>query len=523
VQANSTEADSLKFGSTPQMNVGYQVMGTNVEILWGFDQDVVKAVEAAIKAVISELVAAAASAEETDGVSFAPAIAHALYIAFKYGIGALVDVIMNQDLPTMLNNTFVGMNLFQQPGNPAIEGVAKRAGQSIKTLLLAVDSGSRIGFTKLDVEMAKHSMVFKLTYPTPAKPQLGNATAPAKVEKPLHLVTPHVGTPVQQVKAGLPVMVNGSNFAFNKTYTNFLEITWNKTVAGLATSQLEWGPVGGTMQKEAIKAGFGNVNQAGNHVFRAANLKEGTKYQFRVQECDAIACSPWSDPLIASTESATQSGATSSSDQVTLWLDNDVAQPIGTATIGPRGFFHAKVTIPANTTAGTHTINASAGVGGQTGMASLAETPVNVGPGGVTHPTNAGVKPQASHEITVVGAAAGKVGPSISVLNEPGGTAAPPPVNLGYESTIMLHGAGFASAVVVNIHLDSATGPKIGSATPNKLGIFVVNLRMPAAKPGYHEIVAVQRVVNRRQVQSITGAGQTQQATVQVNLTGQLK
>ena len=156
-------------------------------------------------------------------------------------------------------------------------------------------------------------------------------------------------------------------------------------------------------------------------------------------------------------------------------------------------------------------------------MASLAETPVEVGPGGVTHPTSPSVKPQASTSITVIGAAAGKVGPTISVLNGPGGTATPPPVNLGYEQIARLHGAGFAPAVVVNIHLDSATGPKIGSATPNKLGMFVVNLRMPGAKPGNHEIVAVQAVVNRRQVQSITGAGQTSQATVQVILTGQLK
>jgi len=517
VLANSTEADSLKFGPTPEMHVEYQVLGTNAEIMWGFDQDVVKGVEAAIKAIVTELAVAAASAGETDGISLAPVIAHALYIAFKYGIGALVDAIVNQDLPTLMNNSFVGALFLQQQGTPAIEGIAKKAGKEIKTLLLAVDSGSRIGFTKLDVDMAKHSMVFKLTYPTPAKPQLGNATVPAKVKNPIHLVTPAIGTHVQQVKAGLPVMVNGSNFSFNKTYTSSLNITWNKTVAGLATSQLEWGPKGGATKKVDIKAGF---DRAGLHVYQAANLKEGTTYQFRVHECDAIACAPWTDWFMASTESATQSGQTSSSDQVTLWLDNDVAQPIGTATIGPRGFFNTKVTIPANTTAGRHTINASAGVGGQTGMASVAETPVNVGPGGVTHPTSASVKPQASTSITVIGAAAGKVGPTISVLNGPGGTATPPPVTLQLDKTISLHGAGFAPAVVVNIHLDSPAGPKIGSATPNKLGMFVGNFKFPAtAKIGNHEIVAVQvRAANKMLAQSKSMAGQTSQATVQVTL-----
>lgn len=109
-------------------------------------------------------------------------------------------------------------------------------------------------------------------------------------------------------------------------------------------------------------------------------------------------------------------------------------------------------------------------------------------------------------------AGAGGTGPSISVLNSQTGTALTPPINLPYPSTFTLRGDHFAPGVIVNVHLDSPTGPNLGIATPNKSGIFVANFRIPTTCSGKHTLVAVQ-----------TAAGNTLQATERVALAPQPK
>ncbi|MGB0075325.1 MAG: fibronectin type III domain-containing protein, partial [Terracidiphilus sp.] len=205
-------------------------------------------------------------------------------------------------------------------------------------LFAALGSANSMGFTQFDIAPGPapdHTLQFRLTYPPPAKPKLENAAAASNKE--LHLVPPTIGTGGQQVKPGVPFLVNGSNFLL--AYTDELDIDWGQTVAGVAKSQLQWGLKDGTMQ--TVPVDMDN--------FKATNLKPSTAYQFRVQECDAITCSPWSDWLEASTES-------SGSGIVKLWLDNNTSQPIGTAPLGPNGGFAIKATIPAGTAPGTHTI-----------------------------------------------------------------------------------------------------------------------------------------------------------------------
>jgi hypothetical protein len=233
--------------------------------------------------------------------------------------------------------------------------------------------------------------------------------------------------------------VNGSNFFLG--FTSASDIGWDKTVAGSATkAQMQWGPKGGPV-----------VNG-----FPPSTLKPSTAYQFRVQDCDAITYSPWSDWLEVSTES-------SGSANVKLWLDNNTAQPIGTAPLGPEGGFVIKATIPTGTAPGNHTINAAAGN-----------------------------KPEASAQIIVAGQGGSGVGATISVMNTTMHTAFKPPINLLYPSTFRLRGDGFAPGTTVTVHLDTPTGPQLGTAIPNNAGIFLGNFTIPSTSTGPHTLVAVQ-------------------------------
>jgi hypothetical protein len=189
--------------------------------------------------------------------------------------------------------------------------------------------------------------------------------------------------------------------------------------------------------------------------YKATNLKPATAYQFRVQECDTITCSPWSDEFEASTESG-------GSGTVRLWLDNDTAKPIGTAPLGAGGGVVITATIPAGTAAGTHTLNAA----------------------------TAGNTPEASAQITVAGGTG--VGATIAVMNTTTHTAYVPPLTLMYPNTLSIRGDGFAPGVTVTVYIDSPAGPKLGTAVPNAAGIFLGNFNLSSSSPGSHQLVAVQ-------------------------------
>jgi len=268
------------------------------------------------------------------------------------------------------------------------------------------------------------------------------------LNKGIHLTPPSIGTGGQQVKPGVPFLVSGSNFQL--AYTNELDISWDKTVFGIAKSQLQWGPKGGTMQPVTIAAVDG---------YKATSLKPATAYQFRVQECDTITCSPWSDVFETSTESG-------GSGTVKLWLDDDTAHPIGTAPLGAGGGVVITATIPAGTAAGTHTLNAA----------------------------TTGNTPEASAQITVAGGSG--VGATIAVMTMTTHTAyAPPLPPFSYPNTLSLRGDGFAPGVTVTVYLDTPTGPQLGTAVPNAAGIFLGNIKLPSTTPGSHQLLAVQGTI----------------------------
>jgi hypothetical protein len=257
---------------------------------------------------------------------------------------------------------------------------------------------------------------------------------------------------------------------------------------------MQWGPKGSQPQNSPPIIGVTK--------FHAANLKPSTTYQFRVHECDRIACSPWSDLLTLETQAG-------GSNAVTIYMDNNMAQKIGTGTVLPNGSFNIKATIPANTAPGTHTITAAIDLGPAKNIAGL-RNPSNPG-------TPASATPKASLQLTVTGpggagAAAGSGGASISVMNTQTRTAMKPPINLLYPSTFRLRGNGFAPAATVTVHLDTATGPQLGSAVPNKLGVFAGNFKLPMTQSGPHTLVAVQ-----------VAGGRTVQASETVQLASQPK
>jgi len=169
-------------------------------------------------------------------------------------------------------------------------------------------------------------------------------------------------------------------------------------------------------------------------------------------------------------------------------LDNDEAHPIGNGVVAPNGSFTVKATMPAGTAPGIHTVNAA----------------------------TRGGKPEASFQITVTGQGGSgggpSGGPSISVMNTQTHTAYQPPINLLYPSTFRLRGKGFAPGVTVTILLDSATGPQLGTAIPNKVGGFAGNFNLPMTQTGPHKLVAVQVV-----------QGRTNQTSEDVNLASQPK
>lgn len=442
VLANSTELGAWKFGPKPQMTTEYYAGMDGLGWTDGKDYEVqVAQLEHSLE---NQLAGVAVTLASTGDLSVVAVAAELIYDLFKYGIGGLFEATCDSNLYNTVDAYLSG-----EYNTTTIAKMANDASAAFNNLFLALDTASAVGFTDLEIEgvgdekKLQTALQFRLIYPAPAKPKLENIAA--TLNKGIHLTPPSIGTGGQQVKPGVPFLVSGSNFRY--AYTNELDISWDKTVFGIAKSQLQWGPKGGTMQTVSIPVVDG---------YKAANLKPATAYQFRVQECDTITCSPWSDVFDASTES-------SGSGTVRLWLDDNTAKPIGTAPLGTGGGVVITATIPAGTAAGTHTLNAA----------------------------TTGNTPEASAQITVAGGSG--VGATIAVMNTTTHTAyAAPMPPFQYPNTLSLRGDGFAPGVTVTVYLDSPTGPKLGTAVPNAAGIFLGNINLPYSTPGSHQLVAVQ-------------------------------
>ena len=104
-----------------------------------------------------------------------------------------------------------------------------------------------------------------------------------------------------------------------------------------------------------------------------------------------------------------------------------------------------------------------------------------------------GTTPEASAQITVAGGSGAAA--TIAVMNTTTHTAFTPPPFLLYPSTFPLRGDGFAPGATVTVHLDTDAGPQLGTAIPNKAGIFLGNFTLPSTTTGPHKLVAVQGTV----------------------------
>lgn len=374
---------------------------------------------------------------------------------------------------------------------------------ALNNFIVALESATALGFTDLDVDVGpRNSLQFKLTYPAPAKPQLQNTIVTRN--KGIHLSPPSIATGVQEIKPGIPFLVEGNNFLV--PYTNDLQLSWNTTVVGVPKTTVQWGPKGGQMQETDVASAPGSSAGREGGSFAAEDLKPETTYQFRIHQCDSISCAPWSDWLTASTQKG-------GSNEVAVRLDNDSSRPIGTGVINPNGSFAVQVLLPAGTAPGTHTLlaapGASSGTETMVGRRTL-RTSYDGNSSSASQATAAGEKSDASVQITVCGSSG--CGPSISVLDSQTKTAINPPINLLYPSTFMLRGDHFAPATIVTLHLDSPTGTKLGTAVPNKLGTFEAGFQLPMVQTGRHKLVAVQ-----------AAGGRSLQATEEVLLASQPK
>jgi len=453
VLANSTELGSWKFGPRPQMAVEYYVGKDALAMknAKGFEKNVAD-LESKLEQQFASLVVSLAA---TGDLSIVTVIYDIFYDLVKYGVGGLLEAVCDSNLFPAVDAATSG-----EFNTTTIAKMANQASAGFKTLLIAVDTANNVGFTKLDIVEggANHALQFRLTYPPPTKPKIYNATVSAN--KGIHLTPPSIGTGGQQLKPGVPFLVNGSNFAL--AYTNALSISWDGGVAKASKSNVQWGPKGGTMKDVTVTG-----------TFNPTPIQPATAYQFRVQTCDSITCSAWSDWLETKTESA---GAST----VKLWLDNKTGQPIGTAALGPRGGFVIKATIPAGTAAGTHTLNAANT--GNTPEASAQVTVAAAGMPGTTGAPGSGIGATSTA--------------TIAVMNTTTHTAVKPPINLMISSTIRLRGDGFAPGTAVTVHLDTPTGPQLGTATPAKNGIFLGNFTIPYFPTGgSHTLVAVQGTI----------------------------
>jgi hypothetical protein len=278
---------------------------------------------------------------------------------------------------------------------------------------------------------------FGLIYPEPAKPQVKNVAAAANAGS---IFSPTIAVSQPEVQAGQSVPVTATYF--HGTYVDSLDIAWNQTVIGKVLSTVSWGPPPVTIKTPAL-------------AFHAIGLKPATAYSFRVHECDGITCAPWSDMLTTATEAG-------GSSEVTFWLDADKAHPVAMAAASASGApFVASIKIPATTPPGAHVLHAA--MPGQ----PLASAPISVcQPGGCL--------------------------PSLGVVNTSNNTLYPPGEVVVVALPVTLRGSRFAPGGAVAFFVDTAKGPKAGSALVGPLGNCQATFAMPPVAPGPHKFVAIE-------------------------------
>jgi len=284
------------------------------------------------------------------------------------------------------------------------------------------------------------SLIFRLTDPAPGKPGVHNK--PADLNSQPSIIAPSIGVAQPQVKQGDKIQVLGQFFPF--TYVTRLVIDWDRNVFGNQTqSELRWGPQGGAVT-DLTTSDFS---------FEADNLTPNTIYVFQVRECDLITCSPFSDPLLATTQAK-------GSDSVAFRLDSPSVLVLGTATIGNDGSFAGFATIPLTTTTGSHSLEATVGN-------AAAVTTISV--------------------CSVSGCQ-----PALGLVNPDNGTLEAPGSVVQISTPVRLRGNNFTAGQTVSVTIDTLQGTQLGTTTVGSDGTFDATFTMPSTTVGSHTLIAAQ-------------------------------
>jgi hypothetical protein len=149
---------------------------------------------------------------------------------------------------------------------------------------------------------------------------------------------------------------------------------------------------------------------------------------------------------------------------VVLTLDGGT--PVGASTVNAQGTFVATITIPAGTSPGTHALHAvNRDAKANENVQILAPTSAGMGQGSLM---------------------------MVALLRGETGCPNHPIVSTVVDDTFMLFGSGFAAGTVT-IHLDTATGHALGTATVRADGSFCQQMQpVPRAQAGAHTIMALQ-------------------------------
>ena len=329
----------------------------------------------------------------------------------------------------------------------------------LNQLSAACTTAIPFGFTQFATAIDQNTLqpIFRLIHPIDASPTVFND---ATVGGPT-LFRPVISTNQSQVRAGGQLIVTGSNF--QAPQANHIFIGWTKTASGtIQQSDIEWGPQFGAIQ---------SVTQTtGPLLFTATNLKPNATYQFRVREQDQLTMTPWSSWFTITTQS---------SEQVTLWLDQNTGSRVGTVGLGSAygGYsapWTATITIPSTINPGQHTLNAQ--------LEELGS-------------------PVASTTITVVGSGQ-NLHPMIEVLDlNSNNVLQNPGVVETYK--VKVRGEGFTPGTV-DLYVDNVNGKWLGQAIADQTGMFMLVIIWPRFILGNHNILAIQ-TLGGQTLQASTG------------------
>jgi hypothetical protein len=339
---------------------------------------------------------------------------------------------------------FGGTGVFppaEQAVNERTQDLTPQLAGQLGKLSGALDQARRLGFDGLDAVVDDSQLAFRLTHSILTAPQLIVGDAPQTVPS---FTRPGVVAQQAEVRPGGQVTLAGQDFPQPTATT--LRLGWAGSgieSRALAYSEVEWGEQGGTLRRDRVaRHGY----DAGGS-FVANHLAANRAYQFRVRDCDTIACSRWSDLQTATTAAG--------SNAATIYIDSVAsANAIGSGTLASDGSFQASATVPSDTSTGRHTLIAVVGdAQAQTAVEVIAQ-------GQALQPV-----------IRVVGGAYGA-----TTFMEGDG--------------FQLRGQGFAPGTV-SISIDGgAAGTTLGTATAGGDGSFVVSLKLPNGIYGSHKLVA---------------------------------